>query len=140
MPAHRIVATEDLCPSVFYAWMLVQAGKQKKPLCCAGAFVRHSLGLLDPASNLGLSGVSFVSDARWHICAPEQAKIRTKAPVISTHPAVAPRTLILLDGMVCALVAYSLWRLCGKCAFWLWLLLPTPLAPALSTFLGILYL
>lgn len=29
MPAHRIVATEDLCPSVFYAWMLVQAGKKK---------------------------------------------------------------------------------------------------------------
>ena len=46
-------------------------------------------------------------------------------------------TLILLDGMVNALVGYTLRNLCGRQALWLWLLLPTPLAPALSLAIGI---
>ncbi|CAK8985647.1 Serine/threonine-protein kinase pim-2 [Durusdinium trenchii] len=58
-------------------------------------------------------------------------------PILEFLVSVLFFTLIILDAMVCALVAYSLRNLSGCATFWIWLLLPTPLAPPLSIAAGI---
>eukprot|EP00435_Cladocopium_sp_Y103_P060808 s92_g22.t1 len=109
-------------------------------------------GMLDSTSESLGSSTSLlkeqegsVSVGEWIRSRVEHLKFQMLSPwVCSIQSQILPflvsvlfLTLILLDGMVCALVAYSLWRLCGRGAFCLWLLLPTPFAPALSTAVGL---